>query len=392
MRSQFFRLSAIAAGGALAAGLAGWSLSIRAQAAPETESKTALTQGFTKGEWDHKAIGPLSFSPSGVLFFADDQGGAVYGVDLGEKPSKAAAFTRVPDLGATLASRLGTTAAGIEIKDMAVSPVSHCTYISVRKTDGGDQNPANPANYALFMVDPAGKVTPVDLKDKPFGKVAVSGKPSYTSRGMGVPRVISDIAYAKGRVLATSLSSEQFNSNLVSVPVPFRADGVERYATSIYHVSHKKQETASPIQTLAIYRDGDKEWLMAAYVCTPVVRFNLADLKPGQVVTGTTVAELGSGNRPMDMIAYGKAGQQSLLLNNSSFGILKVDSKIAKEMTAVNEMTTADRGGRGMKPYPGIEPVEALKDAKAYAAGSDTMLLVVKPSAEGLALEPMPLP
>lgn len=388
MQRPMIRLSAALAGGVVAAAI-GWAIASRAQAAPAPETKAALTQGFKKGAWDHKAIGALTFSPSGVLFFADDQGGAVYGVDLGEMPSKASPYTRVPDLGATVAARLGTTPAGIEIKDVAVSPISHAAYLSVRKTDGADQNPANPANYALFSVDPSGKVSPVDLSGKAFGKVAVSGKPS---RGGSIPRVISDIAYARGRVLVAALSSEQFNSNLVSVPVPFTSEGAERYATAIYHVSHKKEETASPIQTLTVYRDGDREYLIGAYVCTPVVRFNLEDLKPGQVVKGTTVAELGSGNRPMDMIAYGKPGQQSLLLNNSSFGILKVDGKIVKETTAVNQMTQADRGGAGKKPYPGIDPVDALKEAKAYAAGSDSTLLVVKPSQGGLALEPMPAP
>src|SRR4051812_22219274 len=163
MRSQPFRLWAVVVGGSLAAGLAAWSLSTRAQAAPDPDSKAALIQGFQKGACDYKAIGPLAFSPSGVLFFADDQAGTIYGVDLAEKPSGAAAYHKVPDLGATLAARLGTTAGGIEVRDMAVSPVSHAVYLSVRKTDGADQNPANPQNYALFAVDPAGKVTPVDL-------------------------------------------------------------------------------------------------------------------------------------------------------------------------------------------------------------------------------------
>ena len=80
-------------------------------------------------------------------------------------------------------------------------------------------------------------------------------------------------------------SKEQFDSNLVSVPLPFKAEGIERYATSIYHVSHKRQETASPIETLTAYRDGDKEYLMAAYTCTPVVRINLN----GQTDTGELV-------------------------------------------------------------------------------------------------------
>jgi hypothetical protein len=386
MRNQLFRFSLLVAGGALVAGLAA-NYAPRAGAATAPESKAAVVQGFRKGSWDHKSIGALTFSPSGVLFFADDQAGAVYGVDLGEQPSHAAAYTKVPDLGATLAARLGTTPAGIEIRDLAVSPVSHAVYLSVRKTGG---SAGDPANYALFAVDPAGKVTPVDLTDRPFGRAAISGRPAYGTEGNR--QIISDIAYARGRVLVAALSNEQFNSNLVSVPVPFKGDGVERYATSIYHVSHQRQETASPIQTLTVYRDGEKEYLMGAYVCTPVVRFNLEDLKPGEVVKGTTVAELGSGNRPMDMIAYGKAGRQSLLLNNSSFGIMKVDAKIARETTAVNEMTAASRGARGGTPFAGLEVVESLKGAKAYAPGGETTLLVVMPREGGMALETMPLP
>jgi hypothetical protein len=386
MRSHPFRISALAASAILAAGGAVALVSPRAQAGPS--DKAQLTQGFTKGAWDHKSIGPLAFSPSGVLFFADDQAGAIYGVDLGEKPSSGAAhYSKVADLGSAIAARLGTTAAGIQIKDVAVSPISHNLYLSVRKTDGADQNPANAANYALFSVDPSGKVGPVDLTERPHGRAAIA---TTAGQRENQPRV-ADIAYANGRVLAAALSTEAFKSNLVSVPVPFKAEGAERYATSIYHVSHKRQETASPIQTLTVYRDGDKEYLMAAYICTPVVRFNLDELKPGATVTGITVAELGSQNRPMDMIAYGKSGEQSLLLNNSSFGVVKVGSKIALETAAVNEKTTADRGGQGKTPYPGIDPVDSLKGAQSYAAAGDT-LLVIRKTEGGMALEPMPLP
>jgi hypothetical protein len=381
----YFRISATLLGVA-AVGGAVWSGTHRAQAAPSADTKAAITQGFAKGNPDYKAIGPLAFSPQGVLFFADDQGGAVYGVDLEEKASQSTPFAKVPDLGTTLAARLGTTVKGIQIKDVALSPVSHSLYLSVRKLDGVDQSAENPANYALFAVDPQGKVTPVDLAGKRFGKVAVGGQKDARN-----PTAISDIAYAKGRLLCASLSKEQFSSNLVSVPVPFKADGVDRFATSIYHPSHKRQETASPIQTLTVYRDGDREYLMAAYVCTPVVRFNLDDLKPNESVTGATVAELGSGNKPMAMISYGKPGSQSLLLNNSSFGILKVDAAIAKETSAINQMTKADRGGGGGTPYPGIEPIAALKDAKAYAASGDG-IVVVMGTADSLSLEQVPAP
>lgn len=391
MRITHPRTTALLAIGVLAAVGACSSLARHAFAGAPAPTKESLTRGFKTGEWDYKSIGPLAFSPSGVLFFADDQAGAVYGVALDEKPSTAAPFSKVPDLGATLAARLGTTPTGIQVKDVALSPVSNQLYVSVRKTDGGNQNAADPANYALFAVDSSGKVTAVDLSKRPFAKVAIGGKVGYGQRE-GSPKIISDITCGRDRILVAALSSEQFDSNLVSLPLPLRDGGVERFATSIYHVSHKRQETASPIQTLTIYRDGDKEYLMGAYVCTPVVRFNLEDLKPGQVVKGITVAELGSGNRPMDMIAYGAPGQQSLLVNNSSFGVMKVGASVAREQTAVNEATTADRGRGGQTPKPGLEVVEGLKGASGYVATNQGTLLVLKPGQGSLALEPMPLP
>ena len=37
---------------------------------------------------------------------------------------------------------------------------------------------------------------------------------------------------------------------------------------------------------------------------------------------GTTIAELGAGNRPMDMIVYTKGGADYILMNNSSRGVM----------------------------------------------------------------------
>ena len=47
-------------------------------------------------------------------------------------------------------------------------------------------------------------------------------------------------------------------------------------------------------------------------------------LKPGEKVVGTTMAELGAGNQPLDMIAYQKDGQQFLLMSNSWRGVMKI--------------------------------------------------------------------
>jgi hypothetical protein len=67
---------------------------------------------------------------------------------------------------------------------------------------------------------------------------------------------------------------------------------------------------------------GGKSYLVAAYNCTPLVTIPLDDLKDGAHIRGKTVAELGYGNTPAQMISYtkteqGKAEDFLLLVNFS---------------------------------------------------------------------------
>ena len=41
-------------------------------------------------------------------------------------------------------------------------------------------------------------------------------------------------------------------------------------------------------------------------------------------VIGTTIAELGNRNRPLDMIVYQKNGKEFLLMSNNSRGVMKI--------------------------------------------------------------------
>jgi len=56
-----------------------------------------------------------------------------------------------------------------------------------------------------------------------------------------------------------------------------------------------------------------------------VVRIPMSSLKAGEKVNGVTVAELGNGNRPLDMIVYTKGGKDYLLMANNKRGVMKVD-------------------------------------------------------------------
>jgi hypothetical protein len=65
---------------------------------------------------------------------------------------------------------------------------------------------------------------------------------------------------------------------------------------------------------------GGRPYLLAAYVCTPLVTIPLDELKDGAHVRGKTIAELGYGNTPVDLLNFsltdnGKTTNYVLLTN-----------------------------------------------------------------------------
>ena len=131
---------------------------------------------------------------------------------------------------------------------------------------------------------------------------------------------------ARGTVvlLVAGASNEEFSSALRRFPFPFEGNA-QSNSLEIYHVSHSKYETASPIRTFVPY--GGNDYLVASYTCTPVVHFSLKDLKPGTQVKGRTVAELGAGNTPLDMVSYERDGEEYLLVSNARHPLMKIACK-----------------------------------------------------------------
>ncbi len=78
--------------------------------------------------------------------------------------------------------------------------------------------------------------------------------------------------------------------------------------------------------TFIPYTINNKRHVIASYTCTPLVRFPLESLT-GSKVVGTTIAELGNRNRPLDMILYTKGGREFLLMSNNSRGVMKIPTE-----------------------------------------------------------------
>jgi hypothetical protein len=283
------------------------------------------TASLKPGNPELKSAGPLAFGPDGILFVGDTQGAALVAIDTADR---AAATEKRPievkDLGTKLAGMLGTDPKQVMINDVAVNPLSGNVYLSLSRGRGPDATPL------LVRINADGKIEEVPLDKTRFSKAEIPNAPDVNAQNRGQRlrnESITDIAYMDGRVFVAGLSNEEFSSRLIVIPFPFSSEGVDGASIEIYHGSHGKLETKSPIRTFVTYKIQNEPSMLAAYTCTPLVKVPLSELKAGAHVKGTTIAELGNGNRPLDMIVYQKDGKDYLLMTNNNRGVMKIPTE-----------------------------------------------------------------
>lgn len=122
------------------------------------------------------------------------------------------------------------------------------------------------------------------------------------------------------------MSNHEFSSSFKSIPYPFTTKQDES-TLEIYHAAHGRYETSAPIRTFTTAVINNKKYLVASYTCTPLVLFPMDELKPGTHVKGRTVAEMGSGNTPIDMLSLKSGNDSYLVMANTKHPVAKVDYK-----------------------------------------------------------------
>lgn len=282
-----------------------------------TTTNDTLTANFVTGDTGISSVNSMSFGPEGILFIGDSKNAAIYAVmtnDITEVDQVEG--LKHADFDTKIAASLGTTADKIKITDMAVNPISKKVYFSVNITDGtpvllrlnGDtfENISlTDASYAKFELSNA---IGADVKDR---------------RGRSQRKwAISDLQYHDGRILVSGLSNKEFGSTFRSIPFPFK-DSQEYASLEIWHAAHGAFETKAPIKTFDIITLENTDYLMASYTCTPLVLFPLKELKNGAHLKGRTVAELGAGNSPLDMISFEKEGKQYFVMSNTNRPVMR---------------------------------------------------------------------
>ena len=330
--------------------------------------------GMVRGPVEAKTLGAMTFGPGNVLFVADNDAESVYALEIADA-AKPGGTIDMAGIDSKIAQALGTTVDQMTIADMAVHPVSHNVYVTATRGKGAEAKPV------LLRVTSNAKepVSVVSLADIKHSTAKIDNAPVSTGAARDPHRsTITDLAFADGNLWIAGLSNEQFSSAFRRMAFPF-SNAKETTTLQIYHVSHRKSETQAPVMTFTPAKISGTTYMLAAYTCTPLVTFDASGLKNGQAVTGRTVAELGAGNQPSDIIAYTLNGKGYVLVANRAHPMMKLS---AEEIAAAPALTTPEHMGIARTNVSAPGAIVQLADFDA-----NNVIVIQKSAAGGLDLK-----
>ncbi len=276
------------------------------------------------------SVGVMTFDGPDKLLVADWRGGQIHAYVLPPSAPRTAIPFNLKDVVGAIATRLATGQARLRIEDMVVRPGSELAYLSL--TIDWDQGRTEPA---IVSIDAAGRVERMSL-DGAASSVTIADRPIADARvWRDVPLqtlTVTDMHVHDHKLYVAGLSNRTFSSTLRVYDLPLTGRGL---ATSVemYHPVHNQIETRAPVRTLTVATIDGEPTLIMAYTCTPLVALPVKALRDGAHLAGKTIAELGWGSSPIDLITFDVGGQDhALLLNSSKSADLMPMSAIAAQI------------------------------------------------------------
>jgi hypothetical protein len=347
-----------------------------------TELATLTSRnGLEIGDPGIRSVGAITFGPDGVLFVADNREAKIFALDTADDAAPGAGPVSLDKLDTRLAAYLGCERDDVSIRDMAVHPSSQAVYLSVMRSAGDAAQPV------VVRIAPDGTISDLALRGVAFSEVAIKDAPSVDDprkegrlagknegEEMELPNgitlrvawdslrtvTVTDLKYLNGMLVVAGASNEEFSSTLRRIPFPFTRDQ-HTNSLEIFHVSHGKYETHSPIRSFVPYGGG--AGILASYTCTPVVHFSLKDLASDGQVKGRTVAELGAMNTPLDMVAFERDGEDYVLVSNSSHGLFKIAIRDVEAQAGLTEPGEPVGIPRTNLPQEGVSRMAVVGDS-----------------------------
>ncbi|MGC3944755.1 MAG: hypothetical protein QM762_09560 [Chryseolinea sp.] len=286
-----------------------------------------------KGDIQLKSLTSIAFNKDGVLFLADPLGMKIYALDEKHVTSGPVEQLEVTNIDEKIAALLGVSTKDIKIEDMAVNPTSHEVYFAVIRR-GASLQPT------VIKVDSKSKIYAFNLSNVNYYEASLSDVPAKSPHTyFPLSSAITDMAFIEGELYVAGLSGDEFNSKLRRFQYPF-TNKTQAIQLEIFHPSHDRFETNAPIETFLPFPVNGKTYIVAGYGCAPLAKFALSDVRSKDQLRGVTVAELGGGNRPLDMISFKDGAVDYMLIANSDRTLMQISSEdLNKEAGVVKSDT-----------------------------------------------------
>ncbi|MCR9193313.1 MAG: hypothetical protein NXH88_01200 [Hyphomonas sp.] len=313
----------------------------------------------------------LEFADPTTLFVADSAGAAIHAYTLPDMaPATRSAPYNLEGFSRTLAVSLGVAEADIAFNDLAVNPANQAAFVSL--SVGGSP--------AVVMVTQDGAITQLDLTtlpstSAPLGLAAEDGV-TFWRDIPAAALTVTDMDFSDGTLFVSGLSTGEFASTLNQIAYPF--DGVaQNTSVEVYHAVHDQMETRAPIRAMEIVDLDGVQTVVAAYTCTPLVTMPTAELADGAHVTGTTIAELGYGNTPLEVLSFTAYDMQQ----NASQFVLVINRELQADLISLDAVTEAANGPGlttpvAMMSEAGVETSQIPMSGVYQAADQDPQFLL----------------
>ena len=266
----------------------------------------------------------LAFGPENVLFIGNSKEAKIHAVETEATEISDPIPYNLEGFDQMISEKLGITLREVIVTDMKIHPVSQEAYVAIRL---GYQPSAKSVISIINPVDGAIRFLKVNESNSTSIKLnnPASSDIVFWNETPASALTITDIDYNDGYVYVAGLTNSDFASNLRKIPYPFSDTQEAVKSIEIYHAVHTQNETRAPIRTMLFEELNGVSTLVASYTCTPLVTIPTSEIKSGASITGKTIAELGYGNTPIDMLVVTTQGfdgtmSKSLLVTHKNRG------------------------------------------------------------------------
>jgi hypothetical protein len=289
--------------------------------APAIAQAKPAVDATTSSRWTSRkvlSISAVTVMSDDAFVVADWRGNQLHSVKLPEmKVAKDASFN-ILDLSDRLAKAFETDSSQLRVTAAAFHSKSQTAVLAVAV--GKQVN----APVAVVLVSHAGEISMLDIDSSIVASMPLASQTADSAlwgKDSARTLTVTDMKQFGNELIVTGLTNVTFSSTIRRIAYPFKSQGSGVTSTvDMYHAVHNQIETRAPVRAFNLIEVDGKPTMLAAYTCTPLVTVPLEALKDGAHVRGKTIAELGFGNTPLDVLPItinyqGKKSEWVLIAN-----------------------------------------------------------------------------